>query len=131
VRRFPSLHPVAMNAVGMTMGAALLVTGSLLAGEPLLLPQRAATWVALGYLVMVGSVLVFVLYVVVLRDWAASRAAYVFVLIPFVTVALSAWLDDEPVGTPLVLGGLLVLAGVYIGALRRPVLIERPQPMDR
>jgi drug/metabolite transporter (DMT)-like permease len=39
------------------------------------------------------------------------------VLIPFVTVA-SAWLDDEPVGAGLVLGGFLVLAGVYIGALR-------------
>ena len=118
VRRLPGLHPVTMNAVGMAVGAALLVTGSLLAGEPLLLPRRAATWVALGYLVMVGSVLVFVLYVVVVRYWAASRAAYVFVVIPFVTVVLSAWLDDEPVGTRLVLGGLLVLAGVYIGALR-------------
>jgi hypothetical protein len=40
---------------------------------------------------------VFVLYIVVLRHWAASRAAYGFVLVPFVTVVLSAWLDDEPV----------------------------------
>jgi drug/metabolite transporter (DMT)-like permease len=55
---------------------------------------------------------------VVLRYWAASRAAYEFVLIPVVTLALSAWLDDEPVGLGLVLGGLLVLAGVYVGALR-------------
>jgi drug/metabolite transporter (DMT)-like permease len=61
---------------------------------------------------------VFVLYLVVLRYWAASRAAYGFVLIPFVTVALSAWLDDEPVDVGLLLGGLLVLAGVYAGALR-------------
>jgi hypothetical protein len=33
-------------------------------------------------------------------------------------VALSAWLDHEPVGARLAFGGLLVLAGVYIGALR-------------
>jgi drug/metabolite transporter (DMT)-like permease len=118
VRRFPRLHPVTMNAVGMTTGAALLLAGSALAREPLVLPRHAATWVALGYLVLVGSVLVFVLYLVVLRYWTASRAAYVFVLIPFVTVVLSAWLDHEPVGTRLVLGGLLVLAGVYVGALR-------------
>lgn len=118
VRRFPSVHPVTMNAVGMTTGAAVLVVGSLLVGEPNVLPQRAATWVALGYLVAVGSVMVFVLYIVVLRYWAASRAAYVFVLVPFVTVALSAWLDDEPVSAGLVLGGVLVLAGVYVGALR-------------
>jgi drug/metabolite transporter (DMT)-like permease len=39
-------------------------------------------------------------------------------LIPFFTVALSAWLDSEPISGGLVLGGILVLAGVYIGALR-------------
>jgi drug/metabolite transporter (DMT)-like permease len=54
---------------------------------------------------------------VVLRYWAASRAAYGFVLIPFVTVVLSAWLDNEPLGLGLLVGGLLVLAGVYVGAL--------------
>jgi drug/metabolite transporter (DMT)-like permease len=118
VRRFPRLHPVTMNAVGMTTGAALLLAASALARQPLLLPRQAATWVALGYLVVVGSVLVFVLYLVVLRYWTASRAAYVFVVIPVVTVVLSAWLDNEPVGARLVLGGVLVLAGVYVGALR-------------
>jgi drug/metabolite transporter (DMT)-like permease len=118
VRRFPPVHPVTMNAVGMTTGAVLLLIGSLLVGEPMALPERMATWVALAYLVAVGSVLVFVLYLVVLRQWSASRAAYTFVLIPIVTVVLSAWLDDEPIGAGLVLGGLLVLAGVYVGALR-------------
>jgi drug/metabolite transporter (DMT)-like permease len=117
VRRFPPVHPVTMNAVGMTTGAALLLVGSLLVDEPMTLPERAATWVALAYLVAVGSVLVFVLYLVVLRHWSASRAAYTFVLIPIVTVMLSAWLDDEPIGAGLVLGGVLVLAGVYVGAL--------------
>lgn len=117
VRRFPQLHPVTMNAVGMAAGAALLVLASALVGEALVLPSRDETWLALGYLVAVGSVVVFLLYLFVLQHWAASRAAYVFVLIPFVTVVLSAWLDDERVGIGLVLGGLLVLAGVYVGAL--------------
>jgi drug/metabolite transporter (DMT)-like permease len=118
VRRFPRVHPVTMNAVGMATGAALLLIGAVLAGEPLELPESGETWLAIAYLVPIGSVLVFVLYLVVLRYWTASRAAYEFVLIPVVTVALSSWLDDEPVGIGLVLGGLLVLAGVYIGALR-------------
>ena len=126
VRRFPAVHPVTMNAVGMTTGAVLLLAGSVLAGEPRLLPQRAATWAAVGYLVVVGSVVVFVLYLVVLRYWAASRAAYAFVLIPFVTVVLSAWLDNEPLGPGLLLGGLLVLAGVYVGALRPSDRLPRP-----
>lgn len=118
VRRFPPVHPVAMNAMGMMASAVVLVGASAAVGEPLVLPQRVATWVALGYVAAVGSVVVFLLYVFVLQQWTASRAAYMMVLIPFVTVVLSAWLDDEPVGAGLVLGGLLVVAGVYIGALR-------------
>jgi drug/metabolite transporter (DMT)-like permease len=118
VRWFPKVHPVTINAVGMGSGAALLLAGSLVAGEPLTLPTRPETWAAIAYLVPVGSVLVFILYLVVLRYWAASRAAYTFVIIPFVTVALSAWLLDERVGLSLLFGGILILTGVYVGALR-------------
>jgi EamA-like transporter family len=118
IRRFPRVHPVTMNAIGMTAGAAVLLTASLVADEPIVLPHRPETWAAMAYLVVIGSVVVFLLYLVVLRYWAASRASYGFVIIPFVTVVLSAWLDNEPVGVGLVLGGLLVLAGVYVGALR-------------
>ena len=53
---------------------------------------------------MVGSIVVSVRYLVVLRYWAASRAAYAFVLTPFITVVLSAWLDDEPIHAGLILG---------------------------
>jgi drug/metabolite transporter (DMT)-like permease len=118
VRRFPRVHPLTMNAVGMAAAAPLLLAGALAAGETIALPERAATWVALAYLVCIGSIVVFGLYVFVLRYWSASRAAYTFVVVPVVTVLLSAWLDDEPVRLGLVLGGALVLVGVYVGALR-------------
>jgi drug/metabolite transporter (DMT)-like permease len=119
VRGLPPVHPVTMNAVGMTVGAALLLAGSALSGDSWILPRRAETRTALAYLVLAGSVGVFLLYLVVLHRWSASRASYVMVLIPFVTVLLSAWLDDEPLGAGLLLGGPLILAGVYVGALRR------------
>lgn len=127
VRRFPRVHPVTMNAVGMTTGAVVLLVGSFAMGEPWALPQRGETWAALVYLAVVGSILVFLLYVVVLRYWAASRAAYGFVLIPIVTVMLSAWLDSESITTGLVFGGLLILSGVYVGALRPGRAAESPQ----
>jgi drug/metabolite transporter (DMT)-like permease len=82
-------------------------------------------------LVVIGSIAVFLLYLVVLRHWAATRAAYRFVIIPFVTVLLSAWLDDEPVTVGLAIGGLLVLVGVYVGALRPGRLKDSsPRPRD-
>jgi drug/metabolite transporter (DMT)-like permease len=119
VRRVPVVHPITMNAVGMAAAAVMLVGGAILVGDTITLPEHAETWIALVYLVVVGSIVVFGLYVLVLRYWSASRAAYTFVLVPVVTVALSAWLDDEPVRLGLILGGVLVLTGVYIGALRR------------
>jgi drug/metabolite transporter (DMT)-like permease len=118
VRRYPSLHPVTLNAVGMGTGAAILVLLSVLLGESIAIPEESATWLALAYMVVLGSGLVFVLYAVVIKLWNASRAAFAFVLTPVVTVLLSVWLDDEPVTEALVFGGALVLAGVYVGAIR-------------
>jgi drug/metabolite transporter (DMT)-like permease len=133
VRHFPPVHPVTLNAVGMATGALVLVVLSLLFRESIVMPERTETWIALAYLVAVGSGVVFVLYVVVIRLWSASRAAYGFVVTPVVTVVLSAWLDDEPITAGLVFGGVLVLAGVYIGALRpasdsesAPIVVDEP-----
>jgi drug/metabolite transporter (DMT)-like permease len=126
VKAFPPVHPVTMNAVGMTTGAVFLLIASLVAGQPWELPERTATWVAVGYLAVVGSVVVFVLFLVVLKYWEASRVAYGFVITPIITVLLSAWLDDEPIRAGLVLGGVLVLAGVYVGALRPAQVPEAP-----
>src|SRR5829696_6616260 len=50
VRRFPSVHPVTMNTIGMTAGAAVLLAASLVADEPILLPHRSGTWAAMAYL---------------------------------------------------------------------------------
>jgi drug/metabolite transporter (DMT)-like permease len=118
VRRFPPLHPVAMNAVAAPAAAVLLLTGAVLSGESLAFPQRPTTWSALAYIAVVGSVVVFSLQLLVLKHWNASRSNYVFVVIPLVAIPVSAWLDDEQVGSGLLMGAVLVLGGVYLGALR-------------
>jgi drug/metabolite transporter (DMT)-like permease len=124
VRGFPPVHPVTANAVGMTVAAVLLLAGSALRRETWALPRRADTRLAVAYLVIGGSVVVFLLFLFVLQRWSASRTSYMTVLIPFVTVVLSAWLDDEPIGIGLFVGGVLILAGVYLGAIR-PVTRRR------
>ena len=113
-----TVHPVSVNAIGMAVGAAVLIIGSVVTGESQALPELAETWASVLYLVVVGSVVVFVLFVVVIKRWGATRAAYTLVLIPVFTVMYSLWLLDEPVSWELVAGGVLVLAGVYVGALR-------------
>jgi len=128
VRRLPHIHPVALNAVGMLTGALVLLCASTLVGEARVLPRRTETWVALAYVVIIGSVVVFLLHVFVAQNWSAARASYVMVTIPLVTILLSAWLDHESLTIGLLLGGLLVLTGVYIGVLRnRPLSRDEPQ----
>lgn len=119
VRRFPSTHPVALNTVGIGVSVPALLGAAVIAEESMTIPQRPESWVALIYVAAVGSVVVFLLHIYVAQHWGASRTAYVMVVVPFFTVALSAWLDGERISTRLVAGGLLVIIGVWVGALRQ------------
>jgi drug/metabolite transporter (DMT)-like permease len=76
VRHFPSVHPVTPNALGMAVGAVLLIVLAFALRQSITLPEQDATWLALACMVLLGSGPVFVLYVVVVRLWSASRAAY-------------------------------------------------------
>ena len=78
VKRFPHVSPLANNAIGMGVGALLLLGLSLVAGEHWLVPQQTATLIALGYLVVIGSVVVFTLYLYVIDRWTASATSYCF-----------------------------------------------------
>jgi drug/metabolite transporter (DMT)-like permease len=116
-KRFPKAHPVSMNAAAMGVGSALLLVLSRIAGESWSLPVRTVTWTALAYLTLLGSVGLFVLYLFILKRWTASRTAYAFVLFPVVASLVGLWLEGDPITPALALGGIIVLGGVYVGAL--------------
>lgn len=119
IKRFPKADPFATNAVAMATGTFLLLALSFATNEPHALPSQSRTWLAVSYLVVVGSVLLFMAYLFVLTRWTASATSYQFVLSPLVTVAVAAWLAGETVTPTFAVGGLLVIVGVYVGALHR------------
>lgn len=119
LKRYPAADPITTNALAMGVGAGLLLLLSVGTGETRVLPRERTTLLAISYLVLVGSLAVFWLFLFVLQRWTASASSYQFVLYPFVTLALSAWLTGERLTPVLALGALLVLAGVYVGALWR------------
>jgi drug/metabolite transporter (DMT)-like permease len=127
VKAFPPVHPAAMNAVAMAVGAVILLVLAMIVGEAFAVPATGTTWAAQAYLVLGGSVGVFWLYVIVLRRWTASAASYQMVLIPLVTVGLSVLLQGEQVTWLFAVGSLCVLAGVYLGALRPSSPAPRPR----
>jgi drug/metabolite transporter (DMT)-like permease len=115
-KSIPDSDPFATNAVAMIAGAVVLVVLALVASEPLTIPQTTTTWLATGYLVVFGSVVMFALYLFTLQRWTASAVSYVTLLMPLVTVVIAAIAFDERISPSFVVGSLVVLAGVYIGA---------------
>lgn len=116
-KRLSGNHPVMTNAVGMTVGALMLFALSAAAGETWALPRQRETIWALGYLIVLGTVGLFVLLLLVVRRWTASATSYTFVLFPVVTMVLDWSLFDEPLTARMLAGALVVMAGVWFGAL--------------
>lgn len=116
-KRVSANHPAMTNAVGMAVGSLLLLALSAATGESWTLPRQAGAVLAVSYLVTLGSVGLFVLVLLVVRRWTASATSYMFVLFPVATMALGAWLADEPVTAQAVVGAALVMLGVWFGAL--------------
>lgn len=113
-------HPAMVNAVGMSSAFPLLLLISLIAGESWVLPQSAEVIWAVAYLVLLGSVGMFVLFLLVIRRWTASATAYAACLFPVVTMLLESWLEGVPLTARGVSGALLVMVGVWFGVFLRP-----------
>jgi drug/metabolite transporter (DMT)-like permease len=116
-KRLSANHPAMTNAVGMTVGASLLLALSALTGESWALPREPEALVAVVYLVTLGSVGLFVLVLLVVRRWTASATSYMFVLFPVSTMMLELVLLGEPVTAQAATGAAMVMAGVWFGAL--------------
>lgn len=116
VKHYPKSHPVSTNVVGMGVGASLLLIFSLFSGERQALPGLLSTWLALGWLV-VSSIVGFVVIVWLLSRWTATATSYIGVSTPLVTVAVALLLANETPTLTFLAGSLLVLLGVYVGAL--------------
>ena len=130
VKLTPRADPVATNAVGMLVGAAILLPLSLLLGEAWILPTQQDVWLAMAYLVLAGSLAVFWLFVFVLRRWTASAVSFEFLLIPLATIPFSALLTGEVITPLMLLGGGIILAGVYVGTLTTDSEAAAPEPAE-
>jgi drug/metabolite transporter (DMT)-like permease len=81
------------------------------------IPTMATTWIAFAYFVIFVTMIAFLLYLFILVRWTASGTSYSFVLIPLVTIVLASWLANEQITWQFLLGGTLVVFGVWVGAL--------------
>jgi drug/metabolite transporter (DMT)-like permease len=126
-KKFPRSHPIATNAIAMTIGAFILGTISLITNEQWVIPTQVNTWIAFGYLLVFVTIIVFLLYLYVLGRWTASGTSYGFVIIPLITVVVAASLAGERITLSFIAGAVFVLAGVLVGALLPSKPPSRPE----
>jgi drug/metabolite transporter (DMT)-like permease len=110
-------EPLTQNLLATAVGAAILLPISIALGESWRLPGDPGTWLAFVYLVVPGTIGVFLLLLWLLRNWTATAVSYQFVLAPIVSITLAATLLGEAVGPSALIGAVLVIGGVYFGAM--------------
>lgn len=116
LKAIPRADAYATNGIAMLTGGAILVALSAVAGEAWMLPALPATWLSMAYLVILGSIALFGLYVYALRRWTASAVSYTTLLMPLVTIPIGALLLAEPVSVQFLLGASISVVGIYVGA---------------
>ena len=71
-------------------------------------------WWGLGFLVVFGSVISYLLFAYVMTELAASRAAAFNYLQPVIASSLGIWVLSERLTSKVLMGGALILVGVYL-----------------
>ena len=132
LKSIPRADPYATNAVAMLVGGAILLTVSVVAGDSWAIPSLPDTWIASAYLVLLGSIALFGLYLFALRRWTASAVSYTTLLMPLVTLSVAAILFREPITLPFLLGAAVAIVGTYVGAFlavrpRRSTVTAAPE----
>lgn len=106
--------PLTLNALVFGLGAILLVpfcTHSLIRVHWGLIPLHA--WWGLGYMVLFGSFVAYLIYAFALEQLSASKVAAFAYLQPLMAAVMGVWLLGERVSLASILGGALILFGVY------------------
>jgi drug/metabolite transporter (DMT)-like permease len=81
--------------------------------------HSAPVWVLAAFVVLVGTTITFSLLVGSLKHISATRASIVATLEPVLATAV-AWLWlDESFGAAQIVGGLVVLAGIFLAQTAR------------
>lgn len=117
--------PIPFTTMGMSAGALVLVTLSLIRGsfEPVAAfgtPQ----WLAVIYLGVFGSALTFYLWAFALSRTTPTRVAISVTVNPVAAALVGATLLDEPITWNLVAGLLAVALGIWIATTTRQPIVH-------
>lgn len=101
--------------IQMTIGGASLLGASYASGSFISLQQiPTASWLAIAYLVIFGSVLSFIAFIYALQHLPTEQASIYAYINPVVAMLLGALFFDEKLTILLAIGGAVTIYGVFM-----------------
>jgi len=120
--RTPS-SPALTSAMQLLTGSALLLLLAAVTGEFgsfRLSAVSGRSWLALGYLIVVGTIVAFSAYVVAVRMLPTATVATYAYVNPVIAVLLGTLILNERVTPEMLAGGLLIVGAVILVVRRSP-----------
>jgi drug/metabolite transporter (DMT)-like permease len=111
--------PVVGPALQMLTGGSALALLALVRGERIPLDAGRSSWLALGYLVVFGSLVAFTAYAWLLRNARPVVATSYAYVNPILAVLIGAGLYHEPLGWTTLVANVLIVGAVML-ALSKP-----------
>jgi drug/metabolite transporter (DMT)-like permease len=99
---------------------------ALIGGFSVIREFGAAQWIAVGYLGVLGSAVIFYLWVYALSHTTPTKVAVSITVNPIFAALVGALFIGEPIGIDLLIGLVAVLAGIWIAATDRPRNSRQP-----
>jgi len=119
--------PLVQATMVVLVGDIILWSAVGIAERPVRLPAVPLPWIALAWLGLLGSCLAYLLYFYLIRAWGPTRASLVTYVFPVIGLILGITFLGETVDWHLVLGSVLVVAGIF--AITRKPEVKRPAPV--
>jgi drug/metabolite transporter (DMT)-like permease len=114
------VNPITANSWGMCIGAIILVTIAGVTGANFAIPNSPTYIWALIYLAIIGSVVGFSTYLMMVAQIGSDRAAYTTVLFPVVALIMSTLFEGFEWHTTAFLGIALTIIGNLVMFARFP-----------
>lgn len=109
------MNPYHATGWQMLLGAVMLLSLSFITGNHIPLSEiKLPTWLAIAYLVSAGSVIAFAAFIYSMKNLEPAIASLYAYLNPIIAILVGAFLVNEHLTLPIIIGSLITLAGVFI-----------------
>ena len=113
-RAFRDVPLLIQAAIPLFSADLLIWVGAVTLESPVNIPALPITWVALAWLGLLGSCIAYLLYFYLINNVGSTRSTLVTYMFPVIGVALGVLFLDERLDLRLIIGALMVVAGIGV-----------------